>query len=331
MQLIENYPITKGVHCASTSLSEIFRYYNYNLSEAMVFGISSGLDFVYYDHYLLDYSRLVFARNPVMENTLFTNLGLDFKWQYGDEFNWDEVKRNLDKKIPVLFLTDPYYLEFFNVKVNSAAGHTLTVIGYSEEEGILFISDSIDDKIFTCNFDSFFKSINNKKPPFYQLNIWSPVPFFTIDEPLTVIIERAMINNATAMIDSQSGHRGISAIHKLGKDIRYWDELPNWQELCTNVYRSLELIGTGGSGFRKLYQRFLHEALNVLPWLGETSLLEKIEIISQSYRKLSRKCYLAGNKDRKILSDISNILFELEFLETDFWSEIISSSNRRGK
>lgn len=331
MKLLENFPVTRGVHCASTSLSEICKYYNYDLSEAMVFGISSGLDFVYYDHYLLDYSRLVFARNPVMENNFFENLGIDFKWQYGEEFKWNEVKNHLDNNIPVLFLTDPYYLDFFNVKVKSAAGHTLTLIGYDGEKGILYISDSIGDEIFECNFDSFCQSINTEKPPFYQLNIWSPVPYFTIDEPLPVIIERAILKNANAMINSSSAHRGISAIHKLGKEIRNWDELLNWKELCTNIYRSLELIGTGGSGFRKLYQKFMQEAINILPWLNESSALEKIDLLERSYRKLSRKCYLADKKDKTILNEISDILFELELLETDFWNEVINAYNRKSE
>lgn len=328
MKLLKNFPIESGNHCSSTSLSEISRYYNHNLSEALVFGISSGLDFVYYEHYLLDHSKLIFSRNPVMEHDFFENLGLDFKWHYGERFNWNEVKEYLDQDVPVLFLTDPFYLEFFNVKVNSVAGHTLTLIGYNEKENELYISDSIGDKIFKCSFESFYKSINNKKPPFYQSNIWSPVPYFNINEPLPIILERAIIRNAKEMINSNSSHRGIRAINKLGNEIKEWNELPKWEDMCTNIYRSLELIGTGGSGFRKLYIQFLTESSEILPWLKEGELIDKMYRLERTYRKLSRKCYTAPKKGETVLLEISAILFELEKLETDFWSQVINIYNQ---
>ncbi|MCR1928663.1 BtrH N-terminal domain-containing protein [Enterococcus gallinarum] len=46
-KVIENFIPQGGKHCITNSLKQIFSYYNYPMSEEMIFGIASGLSFLY--------------------------------------------------------------------------------------------------------------------------------------------------------------------------------------------------------------------------------------------------------------------------------------------
>jgi len=46
--VVDGFVHRPGVHCDSTSLRDIFEFHNYILSEPMIFGLGSGLGFLYW-------------------------------------------------------------------------------------------------------------------------------------------------------------------------------------------------------------------------------------------------------------------------------------------
>jgi|HigsolmetaAR206D_1030411.scaffolds.fasta_scaffold02169_5 hypothetical protein len=321
--LIENFPSKKGEHCASTALSELSTFYGWNISEAMAFGIGSGPSFVYLTYYPIDYSRIIFGRSPILENDFFKSIHHDFKWNHGENLDWEMVKHYIDHNIPILMLTDTYYLDFYEINAHNFAGHTLVLIGYDEESNTAYVSDNIKDSIITTSLDLLIKSMSKAKAPFFKKYVWSPVLPFSKPNSVKDVIIHSILNTSQKMLNSPSSSMGLRAIKRLEHEIVFWPDLPNWQECCINVYRSLEFIGTGGAGFRNLYTVFIEEAAFFLPFLKEINSLNKMKEIAATYNKLSKKFYLAGRKgEMKYLVDIQELLSNLYNLEFSFWSEI---------
>ena len=63
-KVIENFIPLGGKHCITNSLKQIFLYYGYPLSEEMIFGIASGLSFLYINQ---SHSPMVSGRTKVFE------------------------------------------------------------------------------------------------------------------------------------------------------------------------------------------------------------------------------------------------------------------------
>lgn len=324
MKIIEGFPIQEGLHCSSTSLSEIMKYNGYNLSEAMVFGISSGLDFVYLNQRFEICPRFIFTRTPMLEKDFFENIGMEFKWQASIYPEWDIIKKNIDHNNPVLFLTDPSKLDFFEVTTPSAAGHTLTVIGYNNIDRTLYISDSISSELIECKYENLLDSINIGKVPFNKPDLWASIPEIHLTHSLDSIIVNAIKKNAFQFLDSSNDARGISAINRLAEEVEYWIDLPNYRFICSHVYSSIELIGTGGSGFRKLYTNFLGEINDYIYSFDANTYIEAMKEISRLYRNLAKCFYLESlGRSKSYIPKIKDCLYELEESETKFWESII--------
>ncbi|MEK4905761.1 BtrH N-terminal domain-containing protein [Niallia sp. FSL M8-0099] len=321
MKLLDNYSVKKGLHCASTSLSEIMNFNGAQLSEGMVLALSNGLDFIYLNQYYENQCRLVFTRSPMLENDFFNTIGVNFKWNNGTP-NFDQVKKAIDQNLPILFLTDPSLLPFFKTKIPSAALHTITVIGY-DEGGSVYVSDSISSEILECSFDELLSSINVQKPPFYIENLWAIVPKINFIEDLNNKLLLGMKKNAINMLNSNKS-RGVMAIKRLSKEVTDWKNLINYEGLCRHVYASIELIGTGGSGFRKIYLSFLNEVKEHLPNFKTDTLIEKcVELISL-YKKLARLFYLESiKKEKTYIIRIQEVLNNIYVIETFFWKTML--------
>ena len=46
-KIIEDFIPQGGKHCITNALKQVLSYYDYPISEAMIFGIASGLSFLY--------------------------------------------------------------------------------------------------------------------------------------------------------------------------------------------------------------------------------------------------------------------------------------------
>lgn len=285
----------------------------------MVFGLGSGVDFTYIFYYLADKSRYIFTRNPVFENSLLDNLGMNSKWYHGDKLELEFIKSNLDKEIPVLLWTDPACLHFFKTNTPSFAAHTLVLIGHDEKG--FYISDSISEEILHASYSEIEYAANVAKPPFYKRNVFLPIENFTIRN-LEECVKKSLKSNAQHML-SNNPYRGIDAIKRLIDEIIEWKNVSNYFNICLDAYRSMELIGTGGAGFRNLYTDFLIEVEEKQLISPKYQFSTKMNHISKLYKNLSKSFYLAGvKKSDRYLKKIQFILIEIYENETAFWTEV---------
>lgn len=257
----------------------------------------------------------------MLEVDFFNNINNPYKWNFRKDIDWKEIENYIDNNIPVLFLTDPSMLNLFDTKIKSAAGHTLTLIGYDEKN--VYISDGLKDTILKCTKENLINAIGEPKPVFYEKNIWGPVHPVKINESIEQLIVKGVQRNAYTMLYSKSSSKGIAAIDKLKNEIDHWVDLPNFLGLCSHVYHSIELIGTGGNGFRKLYLNFLIEASNYVRDIANSKLIVIMDKITRQYRTLSRGFYMISkNKQSTNTGDIKEILNNISILEESFWREV---------
>ncbi len=64
--LIPDFPSLVGKHCSSTAIRETTMYYKNPLSEAMIFGIGSGLFFSYFS-FANNYPRLLITEHLILK------------------------------------------------------------------------------------------------------------------------------------------------------------------------------------------------------------------------------------------------------------------------
>ena len=59
--IISEFELMGGKHCITNSLKQVFRYYGKSISEEMLYGIGSGLGFVYTDDKNYRYLRNIMS------------------------------------------------------------------------------------------------------------------------------------------------------------------------------------------------------------------------------------------------------------------------------
>lgn len=74
-----------GKHCITNSLKQIFSYYGYTLSEEMMFGLASGLSFLYLNQ---SSSPMVNGRTKVIdfEKKLADRLNISIQCKSGSDY-----------------------------------------------------------------------------------------------------------------------------------------------------------------------------------------------------------------------------------------------------
>lgn len=328
MKILGDFPIRKGTHCATSSLSEIMEFNGYKFSEALVLGISGGVEFSYVYSMNKDFPRLIFTRSPMIEFDFFKNLGIDFRWNKERNLSFNEIKSAIDNNQPILALTDTQRLEFFGVTTPSMAYHTLTIIGYNEDDETVKISDMIGSNIFSSDYKSLVNAINIEKPPFFFKNIWSPIEKIKINKSIEELIINGMRINALKMLFPPSEHCGVKALTKLKDEVSEWRKLENYQMSCLHVYLSIEKIGTGGSGFRRMYKEFLEEIPVHTNEINVENLIEKIGFIVDLYSELSENFKLFSKiDDENYIIKIQSILEGIIINETEFWNMVLKAVN----
>jgi hypothetical protein len=265
-------------HCENGVTSNLLRFHNINLSEAMVFGIGSGLFFAYMPFLKLN-SLPVISFRPwpgVIFNRVNRRLGIRFqRRQFKDsQESMEALDRNLEKGIPTGCVVGIYHLAYFPKAYRfHFNAHNIVVMG--REKGEYLISDPIMEKIERLSYNDLVRVrfAKGTYPPKGRM-------YFITEVPSSYDLKKAIIlgirQNSQDMLRIPIPLFGVKGIRYLARRMRKWPRTlgPKKASLYLGqVIRMLEEIGTGGAGFRFIYAAFLQEAAKELnqPWLGERS------------------------------------------------------------
>ncbi|MBI4767492.1 MAG: BtrH N-terminal domain-containing protein [Deltaproteobacteria bacterium] len=264
-----NFDHRPAAHCETGVTSNLLRFYHMNLSEAMVFGIGSGLYFGFLPFIKVNGIPL-FTFRPWM-GTIFSkvNRRLGVRFQR-DKFKdpgqaMEALDKNLEQGIPTACVVGVFHLTYFpkafRFHFNS---HNIVVIG--RENGEYLISDPILEDIQRLSYDDlmrvrFAKGVFAPKGQMYYL---TEIPSsFDLKKAIVLAIRKT----CNVMLRTPVPLIGARGIRFLARRMREWPEKlgPKKASLYLGqIVRMLEEIGTGGAGFRFIYAAFLQEAAREL-------------------------------------------------------------------
>ncbi|MEU9833594.1 BtrH N-terminal domain-containing protein [Streptosporangium sp. NPDC048047] len=263
--------IVKGVeardthHCETTALGVLLRHEGLDLSEPMLFGLGSGLSFVYWDAKGMEFPFLGGRVRPFeLTRNLTARLGLtlEVKETASPRRAWENAAAPVDAGRPVGLQLDCYHLEYFRSKVHFG-GHVVAMYGYDEHDVHLVDTGQQGGAVrtgraalalaraergpMTARNRSFTIALP-ERPPRWQDQV---VP--AVRDCAAAFLSAPIAN---------LGHRGI------GKAA---ERVPGWLLRAGDPRRDLpqaavlmEEAGTGGSLFRALYRDFLGECAELV-------------------------------------------------------------------
>jgi hypothetical protein len=286
--LIPGWVHHPGHHCGSTALSDVITYCGMPLSEPMCFGLGAGLGFHYTEWKGINPSRMFHVRSSNLEGDFFTALGIPFEWKTSTdpEEALNLAKTGIDHHHPVLLRTDIYYLDYYKSSTHFS-GHLVVLWGYDDEKKNAYLSDTGWPELQAISYDHLANARMSKAPPipldnqFFEVDVQPPFG------PLERGIVTSMKKNASQMLEPRGGKPiysyGIEGMEILCQRLPTWAEAHDWKWCARFAYQIIEKRGTGGAAFRNLYQDFLREAEDILPWLRPYRLQEKMASIARAW------------------------------------------------
>jgi Domain of unknown function (DUF4872)/Butirosin biosynthesis protein H, N-terminal len=254
-----------GEHCETAALGVLLRHQGIELSEPMLFGLGSGLSFVYWDGKNLDFPFLGGRVKPFdLTRNLAGRLRLDLlvRETTSPRKAWENVAGPIDAGRPVGLQLDSYYLDYFGSRVHFG-GHVVAIRGYDDQNAYLVDTDQQGGAVTTSR-TSLARARAARGPMTARHRSFTitaprdlPSPREQIIPAVTACAE-AFLNPPIANL----GHRGIAKAAEL---------VPSWLQRAGDPRRDLpqaallmERGGTGGALFRNLYRDFLAECTDLV-------------------------------------------------------------------
>ncbi|MER6347679.1 BtrH N-terminal domain-containing protein [Streptomyces sp. NPDC001595] len=260
MTMVKGIEVRATQHCETTALGVLLRHQGLDLSEPMLFGLGSGLSFVYWDSKNMGFPFLGGRVKPFeLTRNLAARLGLELDVQEttSPRRAWENVVTSIDAGHPVGLQLDSYHLDYFTSKVHFG-GHVVALYGYDERDAHLVDTDQQGGTV-TTSLASLAEARAARGPMTakhrsFTLTVppGTPAPYDRIIPAITACADAFL-----APPIANLGHRGIE---KAGKLVRTWlQRTDDPRRDLPQAALLMEKAGTGGALFRNLYRDFLAE------------------------------------------------------------------------
>jgi hypothetical protein len=255
----------------------------------MIFGLGSGLSFVYWHSKQMPYP-FVGGRARDFDENLCANLGVSMKINKtaSETRAYETLKTLISKDNPVMIHVDMPYLKYLGLPEQAHFGaHTVVVAGIDEDKDIAYIADTMLKGLQTATLKELEEARASTFKPFPPENKWFTFEFPAKLTPIEVAIKNAITKTAKLMLSAPIKNLGVKGINHFAKEIVQWPELfppqnPLYEPLYEVTYVMIQEDGTGGGLFRYLYSRFLKEASELLS-------NEDLVNLSQRYHQIGQK------------------------------------------
>ena len=336
--MIPSFPHRQSAHCESGVAANLLTHHGLPLSEAMAFGIGSGLFFAYLPFVRINHLPLTTFRSAPgrIIRQVAKRLGVQVTYRtFRDATNgMAELDRLLADGVPVGAQTGVYWLPYFPPALRfHFNAHNLVVCG---KEGDSYrISDPVIGEPVLCGAADLKRARFARGPlaPDGKLFFLTSVPK-TVD-PVPAIREaiREVCRLMTRIPIPLIGVRGMR--HLAGQVESWPSRLGERKALLYlgNIIRMQEEVGTGGGGFRFIYAAFLQEAAAVLDERRLLDFSQRMTAIGDHWRNFAvagaRLCKgrPQGNDDFPALA---RIVRECADAEHGFFREL-DSQMRNGR
>jgi ABC-type multidrug transport system ATPase subunit len=259
----------QAAHCESGVISNLLKNIDVPLSEAMSFGIGSGLFFIHLP--FVKVMELPLTSYRSFPGTIFkkTCRRLHIPYEFHTFRNQLKGERALDdflaQKQAVGIRSNIFWLPYipkqFRFQFNA---HNL-VVSRKNDDDTYEVSDPILEEKSTCSAHAMSKARFAKGVLAPKGLIFFPKrPETPIEARLEKAVRQGIRETTQRMLFSPLPFAGVRGIRYLSRRMARWPqkfpELDQRKLQMANVVRMQEEIGTGGAGFRYLYAAFLQEA-----------------------------------------------------------------------
>jgi len=303
-------------HCESGVMSTMLSHHGLPLSEPMVFGLSSALNFAYLPFVKLAGMPLIAYRSipKAIIKGLQKNLGVKMKIETFS--NEQKGQQRLDVLLEegkiVGAQTSVYWLPYLPDEMRfHFNGHNLLV--YGKEDNIYKISDPVFEHVVEANEQEFLKARFAKGVMAPKGAIYYPT---YVPESIDYerIVPKAIKTVAKRMLKTPVPIAGLKGIRYLAKNIRKLESKDRRYArlFLGHIVRMQEEIGTGGAGFRYIYASFLQETGHIL---SNETLLEASEMMTEvgdSWREFALLIAKSIRAKKKEAVDFDAIAKKLE-------------------
>ncbi|ALC16021.1 NlpC/p60-like transpeptidase [Desulfuromonas soudanensis] len=266
----------QSAHCESGVTANLFRHQGIALSEAMVFGLGSGLFFGYLPMVRINALPLITFRNAPggIFKRVTKRLGARVKTS---RFRrparaMAALDRNLGKGIPTGLQTGVFWLPYFPPALRfHFNAHNLVVTG---KEGEAYrISDPVLEETVLCPPQDLARArfAKGALAPRGRMFVLEGV---SDQFDLPGAVRAAIRETCRGMVKTPVPFIGVKGIRLLARRLEKWPEKLGARKASLHLghlIRMQEEIGTGGGGFRFIYAAFLQEVADLL---GESRLQE---------------------------------------------------------
>ncbi len=278
----------QSAHCENGVASNLLKNSGLNISEPMVFGIGSGLFFVYLPFIKVNYAPAISYRTLPGQifNKVANRLHLKIKRQkFSSVANANKaLDENLKNNIPTGLQVGVYNLSYFPDEYRfHFNAHNLVVYGKTETEYL--VSDPVMETVTTLTYEDMNK-VRFAKGAFAPRGQM----YYPIQIPKDVDLKSAIIKgikNTCRDMLAPMPIVGVRGIKMVSRQIRKWPKkhgVRKANHYLAQMVRMQEEIGTGGGGFRFIYAAFLQEASVILGNEELKELSKEMTQIGDSWR-----------------------------------------------
>ncbi|KKN18116.1 hypothetical protein LCGC14_0959010 [marine sediment metagenome] len=275
-------------HCESSALRDLFEFYDFPMSEAMIFGLDATMGFGFFDttnkvSFILE-SEIPFflggKQGSIEPNSLACRLlGITLRKQSftSADKGWEESKKLINQDIPLILRIDMGYLPYYEFQDDyHFGGHTITLAGYDDEKDIAYVGDTIYEDFQKVPIETLKKGRNSTYGPSFMhpKNVQYSMQRRPDGKhpPLAAGVKLAIQKVVNNILRPSMSNIGLKGLKGFANSIKGWGEKINGlivkpsnektasPELIFDlIYGNIETWGTGGAIFRNLYIEFLEE------------------------------------------------------------------------
>jgi hypothetical protein len=298
--MVPGYEHVPGNHCGSTAVRNLLAFHGLELTEEMAFGLAAGACFYYIAIDGQSPSRFTNGRTSRLEEQFveLTGVPLELSTDENRIAGWEEARAVVDAGKPVLLLTDLYYLDHYG-KSAHFPGHAVVLAGYDDE--VAYLSDTAFDELQTTRLENLADARYSQLPVFPLSGHMFHLPEGAELEDPRGAIPEAIERGASRMLEPPLGdYEGLPALRRLASEVGEWPEATeDWKWCARFNYQVIERRGTGGGNFRRMYARFLGEAVEA----GYPSLTESAELAAEAsatWTALAEALHAASEEDEPV-------------------------------
>lgn len=319
-----------AAHCESGTVTALLNNKGLDITEAMVFGISSGIFFGYFESSNFPFPMFIVRNKPgSMRSNISKRLGVKFyeKTFRNEKQGIEMLDSLLQQDIPTAVQVDFYYMEFLPEYIRAHMNvHFVNIVGYDGEN--YFVSDSYYPKKAELRREVLNKArfVGGYMAPKGFLFYPTYIPE-NIDYNKAIIrgIKKAAFNMTKLPVPFV----GIRGMRKFAKKITGWPDLARDIDHLSHEIMKINVLledqGTGGAGFRYLYATFLQQAAKKLNDGQLESMSERMMLIGDDWRNISYFAAKIG-KNRDLgperLNELSQMINGMADQEQAFFTEL---------